>query len=140
MLIWFKDHNPNNSSQDITKIQINGLGSTTYTDKVLNATEHTQTDPSIKITGETDRVYKSIKQDTTSVLQDGKPRLDVIRDNLEDTVVWNPWIEKTKAMADLRPEDAYKKFICVEVGTVNGWQKLEGGETFEGGMIAKSHL
>jgi glucose-6-phosphate 1-epimerase len=28
----------------------------------------------------------------------------------------------------------------VEVGAVNGWQKLEAGETFEGGMIAKSHL
>ena len=54
--------------------------------------------------------------------------------------MWNPWIAKTKAMADLRPEDAYKKFVCVEVGAVNGWQKLEGGETFEGGMIVKSHL
>jgi len=107
---------------------------------VLDATEHTQTDPSITITGETDRVYKSIKQDTTSVLQDGKPFLDVTRDNLDDTVVWNPWIAKTKATADLRPEDAYKRFICVEVGAVNGWQKLEAGETFEGGMIAKSHL
>lgn len=125
---------------DISKLQVNGLGSTTYTDKVLNATEHTQNDPALKITGETDRVYKSIKQDTTSVLQDGKPLFDVIRDNLEDTVVWNPWVEKTKAMADLRPEDAYKHFICVEVGAVNGWQKLEGGETFEGGMIVKSHL
>jgi len=126
--------------QDVTKLQVNGLGSTTYTDKVLDATEHTQTDPSITITGETDRVYKSIKQDTTSVLQDGKPFLDVTRDNLDDTVVWNPWIAKTKATADLRPEDAYKRFICVEVGAVNGWQKLEAGETFEGGMIAKSHL
>jgi glucose-6-phosphate 1-epimerase len=62
LILHLKVHTPNNSSQDITKIQINGLGSTTYTDKVLNATEHTQTDPSIKIAGETDRVYKSIKQ------------------------------------------------------------------------------
>jgi glucose-6-phosphate 1-epimerase len=134
------DNVANKHVQDVTKIKVNGLGSTTYIDKVLNATEHTQTDPSITITGETDRVYRSIKQDTTSVLQDGKPFLDVVRDNLEDTVVWNPWIEKTKATADLRPEDAYKRFICVEVGAVNGWQKLEAGETFEGGMIAKSHL
>lgn len=127
------------SSQDVTTLQINGLGSVTYTDKVLNATEHTQTDPALAITGETDRVYKSIKQDTTSVLQGGKPRFDVTRDNLEDTVVWNPWVEKNKAMADLH-DGAYKNFVCVEVGAVNGWQRLEAGETFEGGMIVKSHL
>lgn len=126
--------------QDISKIQINGLGSTSYVDKVLNASEHTQSTPSLSITGETDRVYKSIKQDTTSISSDGKPRFDVTRDNLEDTVVWNPWIEKNKAMADLEPKDAYKHFVCVEVGAVNGWQKLEPGDVFEGGQVVKSHL
>lgn len=106
---------------------------------MLNATEHQQTSPSLTITRETDRVYKSIKQDTTSIVQDGKPRLDVVRDNLEDSVVWNPWIEKAKGMGDFEPKDGYKQMLCVEVGALNGWQKLEGGETFEGGQIVKSH-
>ena len=87
-----------------------------------------------------DRVYKSIKQDTTSILQDGKSRLDVQRDNLVDSVVWNPWIEKAKGMSDFEPNDGYKNMICVEVGAVDGWQKLEAGDTFEGGQILKSHL
>nr|OQO19685.1 hypothetical protein B0A51_10700 [Rachicladosporium sp. CCFEE 5018] len=126
---------------DITKVAINGLGSTTYIDKVLDGGEHTESQTGLKITGEVDRVYKSIKQDTTSISSiDGKPRLDVTRDNISDTVIWNPWIAKTKAMADLRPEDSYKHFVCVEVGSVDGWQKLEPGETFEGGQILKSHL
>ena len=60
---------------------------------MLNATEHQQTSPSIHITGETDRVYKAIKQDTTSIVQDGRPHLDVIRDRVDDSVVWNPWID-----------------------------------------------
>ncbi|GAB7366452.1 hypothetical protein MBLNU230_g8248t1 [Neophaeotheca triangularis] len=125
---------------DISKVKVNGLGSTTYVDKVLNASEHQQTDPSIRVTGETDRVYKSIKQDTTSIVVDDKPRFDVQRDRIDDTVVWNPWIEKAKAIADFAPDDGYKQMICVEVGAVNGWQKLEGGETFEGGQIVRSHL
>ncbi|KAK5124933.1 hypothetical protein LTR85_001123 [Meristemomyces frigidus] len=125
---------------DISKVTVNGLGSSTYIDKVLNATTHTQSTPSLSITGETDRVYKSIKQDTTSILQDGKPRLDVIRDNLVDSVVWNPWIEKGKGMGDFEPKDGYKNMVCVEVGAVDGWQKLEAGDTFEGGQIVKSHL
>lgn len=126
--------------QNVSKTQINGLGSTSYSDKVLNASEQTQTDPTIRINGEVDRVYKSIKQNTTSILQDGQPQLDVIRDNLEDTVVWNPWIEKAKSMADFEPNDGYKNMVCVEVGAVNGWQKLDPGDTFEGGQIVKSHL
>ncbi|KAK5109988.1 hypothetical protein LTR62_006355 [Meristemomyces frigidus] len=119
---------------DISKVAINGLGSTTYIDKMLNATEHQQTDPSIRIHGEVDRVYKSIKQDTTSITQDGKPRLDIVREGLSDSVVWNPWIEKAKGMGDFEPKEGYKKMVCVEVGAVDGWQKLEGGESFEGGM------
>ncbi|KXT00266.1 hypothetical protein AC578_1230 [Pseudocercospora eumusae] len=127
------------SVPDISKTAITGLGSTTYIDKMLNATEQQQTDPQLRITGEVDRVYKSIKQDTTSIVVDGKPHLDVVRDNLEDSVVWNPWIEKAKGMGDFEPKDGYKNMVCVEVGAVDGWQKLEPGETFEGGQILKAH-
>jgi glucose-6-phosphate 1-epimerase len=126
-------------AQDISKTQVNGLGSVTYVDKVLDAGEHQQSSPTLSITGEVDRVYKSIKQDTTSILEDGQPSLDVIRDNLEDSVVWNPWIEKAKGLGDFEPKDGYKNMICVEVGAVDGWQKLEPGETFEGGQILKAH-
>jgi glucose-6-phosphate 1-epimerase len=126
--------------QDVTKTTITGLGSATYVDKVLNATEHQQTDRELRITGEVDRVYKALKQDTTTVLVDEKPRLDVLRDSIDDTVIWNPWIEKAKAMGDFEPKDGYKTMICVEVGSVRGWTKLEPGETFEGGQIVKSFL
>jgi len=124
---------------DITRTQINGLGSETYIDKMLNATTHQQSTPSLSIAGEVDRVYTGLKRDTTSIVQDGRPSLDVIRDNLADTVVWNPWIEKSKGMGDFEPKDGYKTMVCVEVGAVDGWQKLEPGETFEGGMLVKAH-
>ena len=78
----------------VDPVAINGLVGVSYVDKVLNATTHQQSDASVKIAGEVDRVYASIPQDTTSVVEDGSPRFDVVRDNLSDTVVWNPWIEK----------------------------------------------
>jgi len=124
---------------DISKTQINGLGSETYVDKMLDATTHQQATPGLTIDREVDRVYTSIKQDTTSIVESGHPSLDVIRDNLSDTVVWNPWIEKSKGMGDFEPKDGYKQMVCVEVGAVDGWQKLEPGETFECGQILKSH-
>lgn len=128
-----------NIVQDISKTTITGLGSTTYIDKMLNATEHQQTTPNLTISGEVDRVYKAIKQDTTSVLVDGKPLLDVTRDNLEDSVVWNPWIEKSKGMGDFEPKEGYKKMVCVEVGAVDGWTTLESGDTFEAGQLLKAY-
>ena len=73
-------------------------------------------------------------------MEDGKPKFDVIRDNLSDTVVWNPWIEKAAAMGDFSPDSGFKEMVCVEVGAVNGWQKLEKGEVFEGGQTIKSLL
>jgi len=126
--------------KDITKTQITGLASATYIDKVLDATTHTQSTPNISITGEVDRVYTGLKQSTTSVVEDGTPRFDVVRDNLTDTVVWNPWIEKAKGMGDFTPKDGYKQMLCVEVGAVDGWIKLEGGEGWEGGQLIKSLL
>ncbi|KAF2657893.1 galactose mutarotase-like protein [Lophiostoma macrostomum CBS 122681] len=126
--------------KDISKIAINGLLGVEYIDKVLNASTHQQKDESVTITGEVDRVYASIPQDTTSVVEAGKPRFDVVRDNLSDTVVWNPWTEKAAAMGDFAPNEGFKEMVCVEVGTVKGWQKLEKGEVFEGGQTIKSIL
>ena len=124
--------------QDISKVAVTGLLGVEYIDKVLNASTNTQSDNAVTITGEVDRVYKSIPQDTTTVVESDTPRFDVVRDNLQDTVVWNPWIEKAASIGDFAPKDGYKQMICVEVGAVDGWQKLEKGEVFEGGQIIKS--
>jgi glucose-6-phosphate 1-epimerase len=110
----------------------------TYTDKVLNGTVHDQSTPEVTITSEVDRVYKSIPQNTTSVVVAGKPRFDIVRDNLADTVIWNPWREKAAAMADFKPASGYKNMLCVEVGAVAGWQQLDSGESWEGGQFMKS--
>jgi glucose-6-phosphate 1-epimerase len=126
--------------QDISTTTVTGLAGVSYIDKVLNATTHTQADNSLAIKGEVDRAYTSIPQSTTSVLVGGKPRFDVERDNLSDTVVWNPWIEKAAGMGDYKPKDGYKNMLCVEVGAVNGWQKLDEGDSWEGGQIIKSLL
>ncbi|KAF2136234.1 uncharacterized protein K452DRAFT_362669 [Aplosporella prunicola CBS 121167] len=126
--------------EDITRASVTGLLGVSYTDKVLNASMHTQGDANLTITGETDRVYAAIPQSTTTVLAGDKPRFDVVRDNLPDTVVWNPWKEKAAAMGDFAPDDGYKHMLCVEAGSVKGWATLEAGDTWEGGQTIKSLL
>lgn len=61
-----------------------------------------------------------------------KPVFSVVRDSLNDLVVWNPWVEKAQGMGDFAPKDGYKNMICVEAGSVKGWQTLEPGDAFEG--------
>jgi glucose-6-phosphate 1-epimerase len=128
--------------QDITKVTVEGLAESKYIDKVDGASTKTESSFSIAITGETDRVYTPAKgpQYPLTITEGGKKSFELVRDNLDNVVVWNPWIEKAKGMGDFSPNDGYKEMICVEAGAVAGWQKLEAGDTFEGGQIIKASL
>ncbi|KAK0747959.1 galactose mutarotase-like domain-containing protein [Apiosordaria backusii] len=114
---------------DITKVTISGLDSSSYVDKVDSASTKTQSGE-IRIEGETDRVYTA--DGPVTVTEGGKTLYTVTRDNLSNVVVWNPWVEKAKGMGDFEPKDGYKEMLCVEPGSVGGWQTLEKGDAFEG--------
>jgi len=119
--------------QDITKVEIAGLDQATYVDKVDGAKTKTQS-AKVTITGETDRVYtpKGATQEPVSVLEGGRKTFDVVRDNLGDVVVWNPWTEKAAGMGDFEPKDGFKQMLCIEAGSVKGWQTVEPGDALEG--------
>lgn len=72
--------------------------------------------------------------------ENGQEIFSVVRDNLDDVVVWNPWSGKSAGIKDFEPKDGWKNMVCVEAGSVKGWQRLEAGETFEGGQIIKAIL
>lgn len=119
---------------DISRVEVDGLEGASYVDKVDGAKTKSENDAKIAFKGEVDRVYthsKGSKADI-EIQVDGKKRFDVRRDNLDDVVVWNPWINKAESIADFAPKDGYKNMVCVEAGSVKGWQTLEAGDAFEG--------
>lgn len=121
--------------QDISKVAVSGLETAHYLDKTASSKDHQ--DPSSKpvsFTAETDRVYSSPATQALSITEDSKPKYEIIRDMLGDVVVWNPWDKKAGSMADFGPEGAWKKMVCVETGSVSDWNKLETGDTWEGGQ------
>ncbi|KAK2745859.1 hypothetical protein FQN57_003472 [Myotisia sp. PD_48] len=127
--------------EDISKTRISGLRGKTYVDKVKNAETFTEESNALAITSETDRVYQSLDPQSPVVVEaDGTPVFSLTRESLSDIVVWNPWIEKAKGMADFSPDEAYKNMLCVEAGSVGAWQTLEPGETWEGGQTARCRL
>ncbi|KAK3329362.1 galactose mutarotase-like domain-containing protein [Apodospora peruviana] len=120
--------------QDISKVEIKGLSSATYIDKVNGSSSQQTQSSALTISGETDRVYTPATPptDPVSVVEGGKTTFTVVRDNLSDVVVWNPWTEKANGLADFAPKEGYKNMLCIEPGSVVGWQTLEPGEAFEG--------
>lgn len=120
-----------------------GLESKTYVDKVKGGATLKEANPAVAITEETDRVYQSLDpQVPVNIVatDNDKPLFSITRESLNDMVVWNPWEEKAKSMADFAPDEAYKNMICVEAGSVSGWQTLDKDETWEGGQTIKCRI
>jgi len=71
----------------------------------------------IHFNSEVDRVYLDAPQAVK--IEDAKLKriLLVEKTGSHSTVVWNPWVDKAKAMADFGNEE-YRRMVCVEAGNV----------------------
>ena len=98
---------------DVRQVSVAGLEGVTYADKVDGAQRKTQAEPFVTIGGETDRLYL----DTGSVVTLTDPgfgrRIRVEKTGSRSTVVWNPWVAKSKAMPDFG-DDEWPGMICIE--------------------------
>ena len=102
---------------DIKKTRVSGLDNTAYINTVGTwQTEHQQGD--ILFTGETDRIYTD--SDTTCLIHDDQQEktIEVSKENSHTTIVWNPWIEKSKRMTDFG-DDEYLSMLCVETANAD---------------------
>lgn len=96
---------------DVRQIAIRGLHGTQYVESRLSPDQRPQHGP-VVIAQEVDRLYAS---DATVIVDDPVLAREVRIEKAGSlsTVVWSPWIEKSKRLADL-PDDAYPGFVCVE--------------------------
>lgn len=104
--------------QDVRAITISGTEHIDFLDKVTGFSRRTQGDEPIRFTGETDRVY--LNTQATCVIHDPGLRrtIAIHKKNSEATVIWNPWIDKAKAMKDFG-DDEWPEMVCVETCNVN---------------------
>ena len=101
----------------IEQTRVEGLAGSHYLDSLDDHRKRSQVGAVI-FDREVDRVY----------LADGDVRvvdpvwhrtLDIDKSGSRATVVWNPWIEKSKRLADLS-DDAYHDFLCIEAANTSG--------------------
>jgi glucose-6-phosphate 1-epimerase len=97
---------------DITSVSVHGLEGTICVDKTDGFTRKQVQGP-VRIARETDQVHLN----TTAACEIHDPvRQRVIaieKDGSQTTVVWNPWIEKNRTIADMAPDD-WRTMLCIE--------------------------
>ena len=98
---------------DIHQVSVSGLEGTTYIDKTDGFKRKNLGKEPVRIAKETDQVHLGTK--ATCVVHDPvwNRRILIGKSGSDSTVVWNPWIDKTKGMSDMAPGD-WKEMICVE--------------------------
>ncbi|MDB6057795.1 MAG: D-hexose-6-phosphate mutarotase [Verrucomicrobiales bacterium] len=114
---------------DINQISVTGLKGVDYLDQMENFARKTETNEAIKITSETDRIY--LDTESTVEILDKKlnRRIRVAKSGSRSTVLWNPWIEKSKRMPDFG-DDEFHNMVCVESCNVTKNERtIAAGET-----------
>lgn len=120
---------------DITDILVNNFMDAECDDKLLPAS-YVEKSPVISFTEEFDRIYKKVHPEKTfQIIELGNVLMNVDRENLQDAVVWNPWIKKLAGMADFEPKTGYHNMLCVEPGHVSDMVTLKKGQKWSGSQI-----
>lgn len=122
--------------ENINKVKVHGFQNQIARDDLTKITSPDPR-PLATISQEVDRVYYC-KNDIT-LSESGNANVTRIRKfNFPTVVLWNPWIEKSKGMADFG-DDSFNRMTCIEVGDVIDGITLESGSVWEGYQVL-SHL
>ena len=106
-----------------------GLENTAFIDKVDRALLKPASRAPIEFSGETDRVYVDNLNDCLLIDNDWKRVIRVSKSGSVSTVVWNPWIDKSKRMPDFG-DDEWPEMVCIETANVAaGRIELSPGES-----------
>lgn len=102
---------------NIKQVTIEGLDGVSY----LNTLESWETQNvqvgDITFTGETDRIYQDTADLISIVDPEWKRRIQIQTIGSNSSVVWNPWIEKTKTLGDMEA-NGWQNMVCVETANV----------------------
>lgn len=101
---------------DLSGVSVLGLEEKVYADSLDKRRSKVQQGP-IRFTTETERVYADRASCTEIVDEAGTRRIRIDKSGSSNTVVWNPWIAKSKAMPDFG-DDEWTGMCCVETANV----------------------
>ena len=114
---------------DIRQIEIRGLEGALYADKTQQMVRKVQPNEPLKFTGRVDRPY--LNHSAICEVHDAawKRRVRVSKEGSHTTVVWNPWNEVAKTLADFG-DDEWVEMVCIEAANaLDNTVTLPGGQS-----------
>lgn len=117
--------------RDVGNASVSGLYGIPYIDKTASQSVVVDHSQEITISSETDRIYTNAPSRVALVDGAAERRLEIDATGFTDVVVWNPWGELARGIADMKPDD-YLRFICVEAARAVTPFSLVPGETWRG--------
>ena len=121
---------------DVSKLSVEGLEQTIYSDSLDGGKEKTAASDGsngapVAFDREVDRIYLNAPDDGTIVARNAVSpgaAVRVRKSGFRDAVVWNPWVEKAKAMADFG-DGEYQGMLCIEPAVAkSGEAEVAAGE------------
>jgi D-hexose-6-phosphate mutarotase len=105
-------------TEDVTALSIKGLQGVTYLDALQQLSPVVEENEAIVIDKEVNRCY--MDTDSECVIEDAslERTIRIRKMGSKSTVVWNPWVETAKNIADLGNNE-YQEFVCVETANVH---------------------
>jgi glucose-6-phosphate 1-epimerase len=108
---------------------IQGLAGTTFIDKTDQMRRKTDAEEALRLRGETDRVYLDTESTCRIFDPPAKRCIKIAKTNSATTVLWNPWLEKSKTMSDMG-ENEWQQMLCIETANAaDNAINLEAGAT-----------
>jgi len=98
---------------DVRQVGVEGLAGAIFVDKTDGGTRKAQDDAVITISREPDRLYVNTPATLTLTDPGFGRRIRVAKMGSLTSVVWNPWIAKSRAMSDFG-DDEWPGMICLE--------------------------
>jgi glucose-6-phosphate 1-epimerase len=115
--------------REVEESRLEGLHGFSFRDKTDANRIKRDSGDVLLIEGETDRVYHDVQRPV--LLREYDRSLGINADGFPDVVVWNPWIERSAAIADL-PDDAFRHMLGVEAAAAQQPVRLAPGESWGG--------
>ncbi|NJD25439.1 MAG: D-hexose-6-phosphate mutarotase [Betaproteobacteria bacterium] len=108
---------------------LEGLYGFSYIDATAGGRRVRETGTEIAVDRETDRIYCGVSR--PQLLKAGNLSLGIQAQGFPDVVVWNPWVERCAALADM-PPDGWRHMLCVEAAAAEQPVTVAPGEEWAG--------
>lgn len=115
--------------REVEESRLEGLHGFEYRDKANANRIKRDSGDVVLIEAETDRVYHGVNRPL--LLREYSRSLGINADGFPDVVVWNPWVARSAAIADL-PDDGFRRMLCVEAAAAREPVRVPAGENWSG--------